>query len=138
MNIIKEYNDVNYLINYIKEEDTITEPDDNFDKLIYNINKILSKPQPLIELIEFIEMNKEDVKQIARIIFVFLNNIDLMNEKSTKSKGLEILNGLIEIERDYNQIILNEYNYVYNKNIILLKTKTSSFIKKNIGGKCIN
>jgi hypothetical protein len=137
MNIIKEYNDVNYLINYINE-DTITEPNDNFDKLIYNINKILSKPQPLIELIEFIEMNKEDVKQIARIIFVFLNNIDLMNEKSTKSKGLEILNGLIEIERDYNQIILNEYNYVYNKNIILLKTKTSSFIKKNIGGKCIN
>jgi len=137
MNIIKEYNDVNYLINYINE-DTITEPNDNFDKLINNINKILSKPQPLIELIEFIEMNKEDVKQIARIIFVFLNNIDLMNEKSTKSKGLEILNGLIEIERDYNQIILNEYNYVYNKNIILLKTKTSSFIKKNIGGKCIN
>jgi len=137
MNIIKEYNDVNYLINYINE-DTITEPNDNFDKLIYNINKILSKPQPLIELIEFIEMNKEDVKQIARIIFVFLNNIDLMNEKSTKSKGLEILNGLIEIERDYNQIILNEYNYVYNKKIILLKTKTSSFIKKNIGGKCIN
>jgi hypothetical protein len=108
-NIYKEFE---YLIGFVNEE-TI-EPKEEFDKLIYNINKILcihKKDDCLSKLIELINNNK-DKKQIARIIFVLLYERDLMNKENF---GESLLINLIDRNIDDIEIFINEYKYVYNK-----------------------
>jgi len=116
------YKEVEYLIGFANEN-TI-EPEEEFDKLIYNINKILSirkddkdKEERLKKLIELIN-NNEDKKQIARIIFVLLYDRDLMYEKNLngESFGESLLIDLIEKDINNKEINKNEYEYVYNKN----------------------
>lgn len=116
------YKEVEYLIGFANEN-TI-EPEEEFDKLIYNINKILSirkddkdKEERLKKLIELIN-NNEDKKQIARIIFVLLYDRDLMYEKNLngESFGESLLIDLIEKDINNKEIFKNEYEYVYNKN----------------------
>jgi hypothetical protein len=112
------YKNIEYLIGFANEE-TI-EPEDEFDKLIYNINKILSiqkdEEDILSKLIELINNNK-DKKQIARIIFVLLNDRDLMNKEKLngESFGESLLRDLIERNIDNIEIFISEYEYVYNK-----------------------
>jgi len=113
------YKNIEYLIGFANEE-TI-EPEDEFDKLIYNINKILSirkkdEEDILSKLIELIN-NDNDKKQIARIIFVLLYDRDLMYKKQLngESFGEKLLIDLIDREFDNKKIFISEYEYVYNK-----------------------
>lgn len=115
------YKEVEYLIGVANEE-TI-EPEDEFDKLIYNINKILSihikddKDDRLSKLIELINHYNGDKKQIPRIIFVLLYDRDLMNKEKLngESFGESLLRDLIEKNIDNKEIFISEYEYVYNK-----------------------
>jgi hypothetical protein len=117
------YKEVEYLIGFVNKE-TI-EPEDEFDKLIYNINKILSiqkddkddKDDRLSNLIDLINNNNnKDKKQIARIIFVLLYDRDLMYKKQLngESFGEKLLIDLIDREFDNKKIFISEYEYVYN------------------------
>jgi hypothetical protein len=118
---LKDYNnvykEVEYLIGFVNNE-TI-EPKNEFDKLIYNINKILSiqTDDRLSKLIDLIN-NNEDKKQIARIIFVLLYDRDLMyeNQLNGESFGEKLLIDLKDRNFDNKEIFISEYEYVYNKN----------------------
>jgi hypothetical protein len=117
-----DYEEVEYLIGFVNNE--TLEPDDEEDKLIYNINKILSTPNPnpidfktrLNKIIELI--TNDNVIQIARNIFVLLHYRDLMENINKPSWGKSLLRDLIgihEISEINKKIFIKEYEYVYNK-----------------------
>lgn len=118
-----DYNEVNYLISFIDKD--VEEPNDEFDKLIYKINLILSKPSNsdyIPKLIQLVMEYNGNIKQIARIVFVLLNNQDIINKEKLmgNSFGLIILGDLLntkEIDNDNKRIILEEYNYIYNTSL---------------------
>jgi thiol-disulfide isomerase/thioredoxin len=118
-----DYNEVNYLISFIDKD--VEEPNDEFDKLIYKINLIVSKPSNsdyIPKLIQLVMEYNGNIKQIARIVFVLLNNQDIINQEELmgNSFGLTILRDLLntkEIDNDNKRIILEEYNYIYNTSL---------------------
>ena len=116
-----DYEKVKFIIGFVDKK--TKEPDDEEDKLIYNINKILFTPNPnpennnerLKNIIELI--NHDNVRQIARNIFVLLHYHDLM-ENNYKSWGEHLLRDLIKedkIVKENKEIFKREYEYVYNK-----------------------
>lgn len=116
-----DYEKVKFIIGFVDKK--TKEPDDEEDKFIYNINKILFTPNPnpennnerLKKIIELI--NHDNVRQIARNIFVLLHYHDLM-ENNYKSWGEHLLRDLIEtgkIVENNKEIFKKEYEYVYNK-----------------------
>jgi hypothetical protein len=116
-----DYEKVKFIIGFVNDKTSI--PDDEEDKLIYNINKILFTPNPnpennnerLKKIIELI--NHDNVRQIARNIFVLLHYHDLM-ENNYKSWGEHLLRDLIKedkIVETNKKIFKKEYEYVYNK-----------------------
>lgn len=129
----RDYKEVDYLVSFIDKD--VKEPDDDFDKLIYKINLILSKPSEsdyIQKLIQLVLENNGNIKQIARIVFVLLNNQDIMNKEELRgnSFGETILKDLLEtkkIDNDNKRIILNEFNYVYNMSL-----EISSIIQEKI------
>jgi len=129
----RDYKEVNYLVSFIDKD--VEEPDDEFDKLIYKINLILSKPSEsdyIQKLIQLVLENNGNIKQIARIVFVLLNNQDIINKEELRenSFGETILKDLLktkEINDDNKRIILNEFNYVYN-----MSFEISSIVHKEI------
>jgi len=127
----RDYKEVVYLVSFIDKD--VKEPDDDFDKLIYKVNLILSKPSEsdyIQKLIQLVLGNDGNIKQVSRIVFVLLNNQDIMNKEELRgnSFGETILKDLLEtteIDNDSKRIILDEFNYVYNKSL-----KFSSFNKE--------
>lgn len=118
-----DYKEVDFLVSFIDKD--VKEPDDDFDKLIYKVNLILSKPSEsnyIQKLIELVLENNGNIKQISRIVFVLLNNQDIMNKEELRgnSFGETILKDLLEtteIDNDSKRIILDEFNYVYNSSL---------------------
>jgi|694.fasta_scaffold09890_9 hypothetical protein len=117
-----DYEKVEFIIGFVDKK--TKEPDDEEDKLIYNINKILFTPNPnpennndrLKKIIELI--NHDNVRQIARNIFVLLHYHDLMENNSKPSWGEHLLRDLIKedkIVETNKKIFKKEYEYVYNK-----------------------
>lgn len=117
-----DYEKVEFLMGFVDKK--TKEPDDEEDKLIYNINKILFTPNPnpennndrLKKIIELI--NHDNVRQIARNIFVLLHYHDLMENNSKPSWGEHLLRDLIKedkIVETNKKIFKKEYEYVYNK-----------------------
>jgi hypothetical protein len=117
-----DYEKVKFIIGFVNDKTSI--PDDEEDKLIYNINKILFTPNPnpennnerLKKIIELI--NHDNVRQIARNIFVLLHYHDLMENNSKPSWGEHLLRDLIKedkIVETNKKIFKKEYEYVYNK-----------------------
>lgn len=117
-----DYEKVKFIIGFVDKK--TKEPDDEEDKLIYNINKILFTPNPnpennndrLKKIIELI--NHDNVRQIARNIFVLLHYHDLMENNSKPSWGEHLLRDLIKedkIVETNKKIFKKEYEYVYNK-----------------------
>jgi len=129
----RDYKEVDYLVSFIDKD--VKEPDDKFDKLIYKINLILSKPSEsdyIPKLIQLVLENNGNIKQIARIVFVLLNNQDIINKEELRgnSFGLTILEDLLktkEISNDNKRIILDEYNYIYNTSL-----EISSIVQEEI------
>jgi hypothetical protein len=117
-----DYKEVEYLIGFV-DSDT-KEPDDEEDKLIYNINKILFTPNPNPKdnnerLKQIIKLKKlYNVRQIARNIFVLLHYHDLMENNDKPSWGESLLRDLIGKDEINKEIFIKEYEYVYNKEFV--------------------
>jgi len=121
-NFNENYNEVEHLISFISE-DKSKEPIDEFDKIIYFINIIISKyptDDEIIEKLINLAYEYKNIRQIARIIFVILFNHDLSNKEllDGNSFGKSILNDFLkssQIENKNKEIIVKEFNFIYNE-----------------------
>jgi len=107
---------VKHILNLLTYNDDCDEPENEFDKLIYNVNLTINEQYNSKKLIEF--ARKNNFEQVIRIALVLIYNQEIIDDKEksvinshTYIKKMFKLKDITEKEK--SQIIII-YNDIYN------------------------